>query len=159
MRCPYCRADDTSVIDSRLSEGGEAIRRRRECESCKQRFSTYERAAVREPMLIKRDGSKEPFEREKLLRGMTRACEKRPVSHERIEDAAADIEAALRADTRDAIPSKEVGAMVMERLRGLDEVAYVRFASVYKQFKDPHQFVAELKNLPAKHKTAKKRST
>ncbi|NQT05931.1 MAG: transcriptional repressor NrdR [Candidatus Omnitrophica bacterium] len=147
MNCPYCGNPDHRVIDSRSSEEGKAIRRRRECPKCKRRFTTYEYIEESRLMVIKKDGRKEPFSREKLLSGIMTACEKRPVSTERIEKAANDIERQLHRKYEKEVNAKDIGELVMLKLHNLDEVAYVRFASVYRQFKDVGQFMKEIKHL------------
>lgn len=134
MHCPYCQEGDSRVVDSR--EVGSAIRRRRECQRCGQRFTTYERLAPVSLYVVKRDGRREPFDREKLHHGISTACAKRPISEETIETLVGKIENELFALGKAEVESKLVGEMVMEQLRGLDDVAYVRFASVYRQFKD-----------------------
>jgi transcriptional repressor NrdR len=152
MRCPYCQHLETGVLDSRLTSTSDAIRRRRECGSCAKRFTTYERMEVLDLAVLKKDGRSEQFDRNKLLRGILKACEKRPVKREKIERVVNDIELALKQLNRTEIPSRTIGAMVVEKLRGLDEVAYVRFASVYRRFTDVSQFaeeVARLKNSGA----------
>jgi transcriptional repressor NrdR len=158
MHCPYCRHTETSVLDSRLASTNDAIRRRRECTSCDKRFTTYERMEVLDLSIVKKDGRRESFERAKLLKGMQRACEKRPVKRERIERAVDEIELQLKQMDRTEIPSRVVGELVSEKLKGIDEVAYVRFASVYRRFTDASQFaeeVAKLKN-PANGKSSGK---
>jgi transcriptional repressor NrdR len=135
------------VVDSRLAEDGAAIRRRRECESCGRRFNTYERPEEVPLFVIKKDGRREPFDRSKILVGITKACEKRPVSREDIERIADEIGGALRDGLATELPAREIGEMVMERLRQLDEVAYVRFASVYKEFRDVDSFLEEIRSL------------
>lgn len=147
MRCPFCGNHGSRVLDSRPIHNGRAIRRRRECENCEQRFTTFETVEEQPLIVIKKDGSREEFSREKLLRGLIRACEKRPVSLERLETLVAEIECGLRQKGVAEVPSKEIGEMVMESLMDIDEVAYVRFASVYRQFKDISVFVSELEDL------------
>lgn len=147
MRCPFCRHEDTKVIDSRTMDDNTAIRRRRACEKCGERFTTFERIDTAGLILIKRNGEREPFERAKLLGGIMKSCNKRPVSVERMEAIAENIEASLRNSMSKEVESKAVGDMVMEALKKVDEVAYVRFASVYKQFKDVDSFMAELREL------------
>ena len=147
MRCPYCGADESKVIDSRPTEDGEKIRRRRECLSCKKRFTTYEIVETVPLMVIKKDRSREVFDRQKLLNGMLRACEKRPVPLDVLEEAVRDIEMTLRNSLEKEVPSYKIGELAMEKLRGIDEVAYVRFASVYRQFRDINTFMEELKKL------------
>lgn len=145
MHCPYCLHKDTSVVDSRLSNG--SVRRRRECDKCEQRFTTYERVASNNLTVIKRNGSRESFQREKLLAGILKACEKLPVRRERIERMTSEIEAQLRRLRREEIASKVIGALLMDKLKELDEVAYVRFASVYKKFRDAGQFAQAAKEV------------
>ncbi|WP_044640858.1 transcriptional regulator NrdR [Risungbinella massiliensis] len=147
MKCPYCGYIGSKVLDSRPVHDGKAIRRRRECEECEQRFTTFEMLELKPLIVVKKDGSREEFNRDKLLRGLIRACEKRPVPLEKLERLVSEIERNLREGSRAEIPSQEVGEMVMDRLVSLDEVAYVRFASVYRQFKDLNVFVTELKDL------------
>lgn len=147
MRCPYCFSLDNRVLDSRTVEEGAAIRRRRECEKCVKRFTTYERWEESLLVVVKKDGKREKFERQKVLAGLIRACEKRPVSLETMEAIAASIENILRQGGDAEVPSEEIGNLVIEHLRRTDEVAYVRFASVYKEFKDVSSFVEELKIL------------
>lgn len=147
MHCPFCRADDTKVIDSRLVAEGEQVRRRRECTKCGERYTTYETAELWMPRLVKRDGSRMPFDEEKLRNGMQRALEKRPVSVEQIETAISQIKHKLRALGEREIESLQIGEMVMEQLRDLDEVAYIRFASVYRHFQDLDQFREEIERL------------
>jgi transcriptional repressor NrdR len=140
MHCPFCNADDTTVIDSRLVADGNQVRRRRECITCSERFTTFETAELVMPRLIKQKGAREPFNEEKLRSGMLKALEKRPVSVEKIDEAISHISHKLRASGEREVPSKIVGELVMEELRKLDEVAYVRFASVYRSFKDLNEF-------------------
>ena len=144
MQCPYCDCEDTRVIDSRLSEGKDAIRRRRECLSCAKRFTTYERREPLRLMVIKRDGSRETFDRAKLLTGLSRACAKRQVPEEEIEYIVDEIEAELRERRRHEVTSRRLGDMALVRLRRLDMVSYLRFASVYRQYTDVDQFRNEL---------------
>ena len=144
MQCPYCDFEDTRVIDSRLSEGKDAIRRRRECLSCAKRFTTYERREPLRLMVIKRDGSRETFDRAKLLTGLSRACAKRQVPEEEIEYIVDEIEAELRERRRHEVTSRRLGDMALVRLRRLDMVSYLRFASVYRQYTDVDQFRNEL---------------
>ncbi len=144
MKCPYCECFDSKVIDSRAAEDGEAIRRRRECASCGRRFTTYERLGERPIIVIKSDGSSEAFDRDKLLRGLLISCAKRPVSHEELNGIIDDIESTLRSSSAGEISSKALGEMVLERLAAIDEVAYIRFASVYKHFKSVEEFSAAL---------------
>jgi transcriptional repressor NrdR len=147
VQCPYCDFEDTKVIDSRLSETKDAIRRRRECLSCGKRFTTYERREPLKLMVIKRDGSKEPFDREKLRVGLAKACAKQRITEEQIELMVDEIEAELRDRRRHEVTSRRLGDMVLIRLRGLDMVAYLRFASVYRQYTDVDQFRSELVRL------------
>ena len=147
MRCPFCATDDTRVLDSRESHEGAVIRRRRECEACRRRFTTYERVEELNPLIIKKDGRREAFDRDKLLAGLKKACEKRPVSVEQLEDVVSDIEKRLQELGEKEVPSTVIGEEVMRRLAGLDEVAYVRFASVYRSFKDIAEFMDELKEI------------
>ncbi|MCM8765754.1 MAG: transcriptional regulator NrdR [Candidatus Omnitrophica bacterium] len=153
MFCPYCKYRETKVIDSRLSQEGMAIRRRRECLKCKRRFTTYEKLEEMPLMVVKKDGRREPFERNKLLAGIMKAVEKRPIEAEKIEEILEKIEMSLqRIAKNNEVSSREIGEMVMKHLRALDQVAYVRFASVYREFKDVHQFMLELKELLNKEK-------
>ncbi len=147
MKCPYCENRDSKVIDSRHTEDGRAIRRRRECEDCGRRFTTYEKVEEMILMVIKKDGSRQAFDRNKLLNGIIRACEKRPVSLADMERIADDIERGLNNMMEKEVESTFVGELVMERLKDLDEVAYVRFASVYRQFTDINTFVQEVEKL------------
>ena len=147
MKCPFCGHDEDKVIDSRASEEGRSIRRRRECINCSRRFTTYENIEEASLMVIKKDGRREPFDRKKILTGATKACEKRPISTEQLEALADKIEYTLQSKFEKEAPSKEIGELLMELLYKLDEVAYVRFASVYRQFKDINQFMKELKDL------------
>jgi transcriptional repressor NrdR len=147
MRCPFCGHDETKVVDSRVSESQDAIRRRRECLACEQRFTTYERVEEMPLMVIKKDGRREPFDRGKLLRGLAVATVKRDVSAQQLEDLIDDVEADLHDSFRCEIHAKQLGDLVLEHLKALDRVAYVRFASVYKEFKDLDEFTSELKGL------------
>ena len=147
MRCPFCSEPDTRVIDSRLAEDGERVRRRRECTACQERFTTYEAAELSLPRLIKSDGRREPFIEDKLRAGMLRALEKRPVALEDVEASIADIKRHLRALGEREVRSRLVGDLVMAALRRLDAVAYVRFASVYRRFEDVQAFVEEIERL------------
>ena len=147
MRCPHCQYKNTKVLDSRPIEEGRSIRRRRECESCQFRFTTFERIEEVPLIVVKKEGTREEYSREKLMRGLIRACEKRPVALEQLENIAVDIETELRNRGTSEVPSDEIGEMVMDRLANVDEVAYVRFASVYRQFKDISVFLDELKDL------------
>jgi len=147
MRCPFCGHDETKVVDSRVSESQDAIRRRRECLQCEQRFTTYERREEMPLMVVKKDGSMEPFDRGKIMRGLVVATAKRNVSTEKLEALIDDVEAELHNTFRYEIPAKALGDMVLKRLRDLDKVAYIRFASVYKSFQDLDEFYVELKEL------------
>jgi transcriptional repressor NrdR len=147
MQCPYCDFEDTKVIDSRLSETKDAVRRRRECLSCEKRFTTYERREPLRLMVIKRDGGKEPFDRDKLMGGLLKACAKQQVTDEQVELMVDEIEAELRERRRHEVTSRRLGDMVLVRLRRLDMVAYLRFASVYRQYTDVDQFRTELVRL------------
>ena len=147
MKCPYCGYAESKVIDSRPADEGATIRRRRECLACQKRFTTYEFRERLPLIVIKRDGSRQTFDRMKLLNGMIRACEKRPVTMTQIENLAADIELELRGRLESEVKSEVIGEMVMARLKDLDEVAYVRFASVYRSFKDINTFMEELTKL------------
>ncbi len=147
MRCPFCGHDETKVVDSRVSESQDAIRRRRECLKCQQRFTTYERREEMPLMVVKKDSTTEPFDRGKLLRGLIVATAKRNVSTEALEGLIGDIEAELHNSFRYEIPALQLGDMVLKRLRDLDKVAYIRFASVYKSFQDLDEFTSELKGL------------
>ena len=147
MKCPYCGHLDNKVIDSRLNKDASITRRRRACLSCDQRFTTYERLEVMVPMLVKTDGRREAWDRHKLVIGLQKACEKRPVSRDDIDEYVDTIEHKLQDYGAKEIPSKVVGEWVMEGLQQLDEVAYVRFASVYRQFKDVNEFMDELKSI------------
>jgi transcriptional repressor NrdR len=150
MHCPYCKNDDTSVIDSRLAKEGTEIRRRRECLKCKQRFTTYERADSVFPWVIKKDGRREEFDAEKIRVGVLRALEKRPVSIHSAEDLVTEVIQSIVGKGEKEVPSALIGEQVMKRLKGLDEVAYVRFASVYRQFRDINDFMSELSSLLTK---------
>ena len=147
MHCPFCAAEDTKVIDSRLSEDGDSVRRRRECLACHERFTTYERAELRMPQIIKSDNRREPFNEDKLRGGMTRALEKRPVDAEAVEAVIGHIRHRLIATGEREIPSRRIGEWVMEQLKELDPVAYVRYASVYHSFQDLDAFNEELERL------------
>jgi transcriptional repressor NrdR len=150
MKCPFCAFVDTKVIDSRLGKEGNNIRRRRECIECNRRFTTYERVEDILPLVIKKDGRREPFDRLKIIAGMQRACEKRPISIATIEKAVDRMELSLQESGEREIDSSRIGQAVMDTLHDIDEVAYVRFASVYRQFKDINEFMAELKDLLAR---------
>ena len=147
MKCPFCQHTDNKVLDSRLTPDSDSTRRRRECAKCTKRFTTYERAEMFDISVVKRDGRREPFSREKILKGVMRACEKRPVKREDVERIVVTVEAALRQSDKEEISSRKIGELVMQELAKLDDVAYVRFASVYKKFKDANQFVDAIKTL------------
>lgn len=147
MRCPFCHDLDNRVIDSRLTKDNEVIRRRRECDKCERRFTTYERIEEVLPMLVKKDDRREVFDRMKVVAGMKKACEKRPVSSAAIEDAADRVERIVQESGEKEVPSSVVGEAVMEELHKLDQVAYVRFASVYRSFQDVGEFMRELQDL------------
>jgi len=147
MRCPYCSYSESKVIDSRPAEEGTTIRRRRECLSCGKRFTTYEIMERLPLLVIKRDGSRQSFDRMKVIGGMVKACEKRPVPVDEIERVADEIEQELQSSLEREVSSAQIGEMIMDRLKDLDQVAYVRFASVYRQFKDINTFLDELNKL------------
>ena len=149
MKCPYCAHPESKVVDSRPSDEGTSIRRRRECLECHKRFTTYETMESLPLVVIKKDGSRQTFDKGKVLGGMIRACEKRPVPFSTMEAIASDIEQSLQNDMDREIPSARIGELVMERLKDVDEVAYVRFASVYRQFNDISTFMTELNKLLA----------
>ena len=150
MKCPFCGYEESKVIDSRPTDEGERIRRRRECLKCAKRFTTYEMIESLPIIVIKKDGSRETFDRQKLLTGMLRACEKRPVSIEMLDRAISDIETVSQNSLDREVSSDKIGELVMEKLKEIDEVAYVRFASVYRQFKDINTFMDELNKLLSK---------
>ena len=150
MKCPYCGYQESKVVDSRHSEDGQSIRRRRECLSCQKRFTTYETVESLPMVVIKRDNSRQSFDRNKVLNGMLRACEKRPVAMHDVDQLVRDVETQIYNSLDQEVSSARIGEMVMERLRGLDEVAYVRFASVYRSFCDINTFMEELKKLLGK---------
>ena len=147
MKCPFCDDLEDKVVDSRMAKEGELIRRRRECLSCKRRYTTYERIEESLPMVVKKDGRREPFDRMKILSGLKKACEKRPISVATIESVTDRIEKRIQEMGETEIPSRAVGEEIMKELHNLDQVAYVRFASVYREFKDIDQFMDELKAL------------
>ncbi|MEA4927020.1 MAG: transcriptional regulator NrdR [Syntrophomonadaceae bacterium] len=150
MLCPYCQEAESKVINSRSSEDGAVIRRRRECGACKRRFTTYERVEERPLLIIKKGGNREQFDRNKILNGLARACEKRPVSSESMEKIVSAVETELRDYSDREVSSRVIGEMVMDKLRSLDEVAYVRFASVYRQFTDVNSFINTIDQLKSK---------
>lgn len=149
MHCPFCKAEDTRVVDSRMAEDGTQVRRRRECEKCGARFTTFEKAQLQVPLILKRDGNPEPFDEDKLRKGLDRALYKRPVSPEAVDRAVENITRKLRGSSERQVPSQRLGEWVMEELRDLDQVAYVRFASIYRQFQDAHAFREEVERLLA----------
>ncbi|WP_248924737.1 transcriptional regulator NrdR [Paenibacillus hamazuiensis] len=151
MKCPYCDYPGTKVLDSRSANENKSIRRRRECEKCTKRFTTFEMVEETPLIVIKKDGSREEFSREKILRGLIRACEKRPVSVEKLESIVSEVEKQLRNTAHAEVDSREIGEFVMEQLYPVDEVAYIRFASVYRQFKDINMFMRELTDILSKH--------
>jgi len=152
MRCPSCQYNGSRVLDSRPVDDSKSIRRRRECEECGYRFTTFEKVEEIPLIVVKKEGTREEFSREKILRGLIKACEKRPVSLEQLEKIASDVEIELRNIGISEIKSDSIGEMVMDKLAKVDEVAYVRFASVYRQFKDINVFIEELKDLITKQK-------
>lgn len=147
MKCPYCGYLESKVVDSRPADEGASIRRRRECLACHKRFTTYETMESLPLMVVKKDGSRQSFDRGKVMGGLIRACEKRPVSYQTLEGLVAEIELSLQNQIDREVSSSQIGELVLERLKQLDEVAYVRFASVYREFKDVDSFMAELKQL------------
>ncbi|WP_128656090.1 transcriptional regulator NrdR [Paenibacillus sp. 598K] len=156
MKCPYCDYAGTKVLDSRPANENKSIRRRRECEQCSRRFTTFEMIEETPLIVIKKDGSREEFSRDKILRGLIRACEKRPVSIDQLEVIVSEVEKELRTTAQAEVDSFQIGEFVMEELYPIDEVAYVRFASVYRQFKDINMFMKELTGLLSKHPMADK---
>ena len=156
MRCPFCRNMDDRVIDSRLSKEGDLIRRRRECAHCQRRFTTYERVEETLPLVIKKDGRREIFDRGKILNGLQKACEKRPISVTVLEKLIERIEQRLQESGEREVLSREIGEQIMLELQNLDEIAYVRFASVYRSFKDVNEFMNEVKELLEKGQKEKK---
>jgi transcriptional repressor NrdR len=156
VRCPFCRDLENRVVDSRLGKDGDAIRRRRHCERCGRRFTTYERVEEALPMVVKKDGRREPFERAKIVNGIKRACEKRPVSVDTIETLADAIERQLQESGEREVTSRAIGEAVMREMHDVDGVAYVRFASVYRSFRDVHEFMHELEELIAQRRTVAK---
>ena len=147
MRCPYCGTLDNKVIDSRLSAAGEVTRRRRECDGCSRRYTTYERVEQALPMILKKDGKRQPFDPDKLLAGLQRSCAKRPVAAETLERIVGDVQRALADTGETEVASSFVGSKVLELLRDVDQVAYVRFASVYREFQDTQEFIALLEAM------------
>lgn len=150
MRCPFCNYEDSKVLDSRPADEGRSIRRRRECLECQRRFTTYEKVEEAPLFVVKKDGRREVFDGHKLLNGIAKACEKRPIPLYKMEGLVKDIEKELINTFEREIPSQRIGEMVMERLKQVDEIAYVRFASVYRQFKDIQTFLEEIKQLQEK---------
>ena len=147
MKCPFCSVDNDRVIDSRACNDGYGIRRRRECLACHRRYTTYERAEESPLKVVKKDGSRAPFDRDRIKQGLSKACWKRPISDEQIEAAVAAVEIEIYGNFDAEVPSVEIGELVMKKLADLDQVAYVRFASVYREFKDAHDFVEELQPM------------
>ncbi|MBN1914043.1 MAG: transcriptional repressor NrdR [Candidatus Omnitrophica bacterium] len=156
MKCPYCGYSEDKVVDSRATSEDSAIRRRRECLKCGKRFTTYEYIEEVSLMVIKKDGRRQPFDRKKILSGVIKACEKRPVAMEKMEEIVVQVERAIQKKSDREVPTSRIGELVMEKLKSLDDVAYVRFASVYRQFKDVGQFMVELKDILNKEKSARK---
>ena len=152
MKCPYCKYTESKVIDSRPTVDGESIRRRRICQQCGKRFTTYETIESRSLMVIKKDGSRQQYDREKLMRGILKACQKRPVTKAQMDDLLSNIEKELYDQQEVEVSSMTIGEMVVERLIDIDEVAYIRFASVYRDFDDVDSFMAELKRIRPHHK-------
>ncbi|MDR2578212.1 MAG: transcriptional regulator NrdR [Chitinispirillales bacterium] len=151
MRCPFCSHEEDRVVDSRTSKEGGAVRRRRECLDCGRRFTTYEYIENISLTIIKNDQRREAYDRQKLTQGITSACKKRPISLKKIESIVDKIENLIEKTSKNEVPSSEIGRMVMTELYGLDEVAYIRFASVYRKFKDVSEFISEVKGIEAKH--------
>jgi len=156
MRCPHCGYKEDKVVDSRATQEESAVRRRRECLKCGKRFTTYEYIEEVSLMVIKKDGRREPFDRKKVISGIMKACEKRPISMEKMEEIATSVERAIQKKSDREVSSPRIGELVMEKLKALDDVAYVRFASVYRQFKDVGQFMEELKGILGKEKKQRK---
>jgi len=159
MKCPFCAHSESKVIDSRISKDGDAIRRRRECLGCGRRFTTYEFVEEVLPIVVKKDGRREPFDRTKIRAGIKKACEKRPISTDAIETVVNNVEQACQEFQDKEVPSSAIGERIMKELQTLDGVAYVRFASVYRQFQDVGDFVEELKDLLRTRKAKKRRKT
>lgn len=147
MRCPACGHEGDKVVDSRSVRDGLGVRRRRECAQCRHRYTTYEFVEETPVLVVKKDGRREPYARDRVLAGVVKACEKRPISRQQLEDLLDDVERVLLGDGRNEVSSQEIGEAVMNRLQALDEIAYVRFASVYRSFRDVNQFMDELRNL------------
>lgn len=150
MRCPFCSFEESRVVDSRSTDDNTTIRRRRECLKCNKRYTTYEKVEDIPILVVKRDSTRENFNKEKIINGLIRACQKRPVSRMQIEELADDIEKAISNKMITEVNSKIIGEMIMERLKGIDEISYVRFASVYREFKDINTFLEEIKSLVSK---------
>jgi len=157
MKCPACGHRETKVVDSRISGDGCAIRRRRECLKCEKRFTTYEYIEQTPLMVIKKDGRRQPFDRTKIISGLMKACEKRPVSVDKIDDITLDVERTIQKKYDREVQSSEIGEIIIEKLADIDQVAYVRFASVYRQFRDVNHFMAEIKNILEKDKVPVRR--
>lgn len=153
MKCPFCSSVENKVIDSRLSQGDEVTRRRRECDACQRRYTTYERVELVLPMVVKKDGRRETFDRLKVMAGLRRACEKRPISSEQLDRLVDTVERELVELADKEVEASVIGEKLMRLLKDLDQVAYVRFASVYRSFKDIHEFMAELSRLLAQSRT------
>ncbi len=150
MRCPFCSCEEDKVVDSRTSKEGQAVRRRRECLDCSKRFTTYEYIESTSLAIVKNDQRREPYDRQKLMQGIVAACKKRPVSMKKVESVVNKIENQVEKFCKSEMPSSEIGKMVMAELYGLDEVAYIRFASVYRKFKDISEFISEVKEIESK---------
>lgn len=155
MKCPSCKYKETKVVDSRLSGEGNSVRRRRECLKCQHRFTTYEYVEQVPLMVIKRDNRRQPFDRQRIIAGLLKACEKRPVSIDTIDEVTNSIERYVQKNYEREVNTRDIGEVVMEKLANIDEVAYVRFASVYRQFRDVNQFMSELKGMLDKEKIKK----
>ncbi len=155
MKCPFCQSDNDRVVDSRTSPDGASTRRRRECLSCRRRYTTYERVEGTSVKIVKKDGVREPFDRAKIKRGLEKACWKRPVSDNQLESIIASVENELEQNFESEVESRHLGELVMQHLREVDQVAYVRFASVYRQFQDLNDFVSELKPMLAESRRSK----
>lgn len=159
MKCPFCGHDEDRVIDSRPAEEGAAIRRRRECLRCNARFTTYEKVESLPLLVIKKDGSRESFDPDKILSGLLKACEKRPVSTDQLREVLSYVEGQIQGSANREISSQDIGELVMSKLKEIDEVAYVRFASVYRQFKDVHSFLEELNEMLSKSEVRNEKGT
>ncbi|MBN1891654.1 MAG: transcriptional repressor NrdR [Clostridiales bacterium] len=159
MKCPFCGHDEDRVIDSRPAEDGAAIRRRRECIQCNARFTTYEKVESLPLLVIKKDGSRESFDPDKILSGLLKACEKRPVSTDQLREVLSYVEGQIQGSANREISSQDIGELVMSKLQEIDEVAYVRFASVYRQFKDVHSFLEELNEMLSKSEVRNEKGT